>query len=239
MHYNNVLNETDWDKPLPLSDNPLTWKTLLAPEKEKKYFQAILQFLKQERAAKKIIYPEKSTIFHALEATPFDQVSVVIIGQDPYHNPDQAHGLSFSVQKGIKPPPSLVNIFTELRHDCDFQIPHHGCLEHWAKQGVLLLNSILTVEKNKPQSHDKIFLQQFTNTIISKLNQHPATIVYLLWGSYAQKKQALIDIRKHKILTAPHPSPLSAYRGFLGCKHFSMANKLLVQAGRKPIDWQL
>ncbi len=219
--------------------NPLNWDALLAPEKEKKYFHDILLFLDQERACGKTIYPEKSHIFNAIQSTPFLDVKVVIIGQDPYHNPGQAHGLSFSVPTGVKPPPSLVNIFKELKSDCGIDKPTHGCLESWAQQGVLLLNAVLTVEENKPQSHANIGWQQFTDHIIQSLNQHPNTIVYLLWGSHAQKKAALIDTKKHIILTAPHPSPLSAHRGFLGCSHFSKANEALVHAGRKPIDWRL
>ena len=217
----------------------LDWKTLLGQEKEKKYFQDILAFLEKECACGKIIYPAKSNIFHAIQATPFLDVKVVIIGQDPYHNPNQAHGLSFSVQPGVAPPPSLLNIYKELKQDCGIVIPRHGCLESWAKQGVLLLNAVLTVEQNKPQSHAHIGWQQFTDTIIQKLNHHPETIVFLLWGSYAQKKRDLIDTKKHVILTAAHPSPFSAHRGFLGCRHFSKANAILKQAGRMPIDWRL
>lgn len=217
----------------------LDWKTLLASEKEKEYFCAILNFLKAERASGKIIYPAQENVFNALKFTPFSDMKVVIIGQDPYHNPGQAHGLSFSVPKGIAKPPSLLNIFKELKNDCGIEIPKHGCLEHWAQQGVLLLNAVLTVEENKPGSHANIGWQQFTDTIIHKINQHPEQIVYLLWGSYAQKKRELIDTKKHVILTAPHPSPLSAHRGFLGCKHFSKANALLIKAGRTPIDWQI
>lgn len=215
------------------------WKTLLSPEKEKNYFKNILQFLSQEKNAKKIIYPEQKNIFNAITLTPFDEVKVVILGQDPYHNPDQAHGLSFSVQEGVPSPPSLINIFKELGSDCGIAKPRHGCLEKWARQGVLLLNAVLTVEKNKPQSHAKIGWQQFTDAVISNLNQHDAPIVFLLWGSYAQQKQALIDTKKHFVLTAPHPSPLSAHRGFLGCKHFSKANLLLKKSGREAIDWVL
>lgn len=216
-----------------------TWPSLLASEKEKKYFLDILQFLKSERAQGKIIYPEHTDIFQALQITAFSDIKVVIIGQDPYHNPGQAHGLSFSVPIGIAKPPSLLNIFKELKTDCGIEIPNHGCLTSWAKQGVLLLNSFLTVEKNKPQSHANIGWEQFTNAIIQKINQHPEPIVYLLWGSYAQKKASLIDTQKHVIFTAPHPSPLSAHRGFLGCKHFSKANAFLKKIGRIPIDWQL
>lgn len=217
----------------------LDWDTLLASEKEKKYFHTILDFLEQERARGKVIYPEKSHIFNAIQSTPFQDVKIVIIGQDPYHNPGQAHGLSFSVPFGVKPPPSLMNIFKELKSDCGIETPTHGCLESWAQQGVLLLNAVLTVEENKPQSHANIGWQQFTDHIIQALNQHPETIVFLLWGSHAQKKAALIDTKKHVILTAPHPSPLSAHRGFLGCKHFSKANDILIKSGRKPINWRL
>lgn len=227
---------------LPLSAkaiSQLDWKTLLAPEKEKKYFQDIMNFLKEERACGKIIYPALSHIFHAMQATSFANLKVVIIGQDPYHNPHQAHGLSFSVQTGITPPPSLINIFKELKSDCGIEIPNHGCLERWAEQGVLLLNAVLTVEENKPQSHANIGWQQFTDALIEKINLHPETIVYLLWGSTAQKKRELIDTKKHIILTAPHPSPLSAHRGFLGCSHFSKTNALLIKADRTPIDWRL
>lgn len=213
------------------------WKTLLAPEKEKDYFKKILSFLKTERTHGKIIYPAQENIFNAIKTTTFSDIKVVIIGQDPYHNPKQAHGLSFSVPIGIAPPPSLINIFKELKNDCGIEIPKHGCLEKWANQGILLLNSVLTVEENKPQSHANIGWQQFTDTIIQKLNHHPEKIVYLLWGSHAQKKAELIDVQKHSILMAPHPSPLSAHRGFLGCKHFSKTNEILKKAGRIPIDW--
>ncbi|PIZ03413.1 MAG: uracil-DNA glycosylase [Gammaproteobacteria bacterium CG_4_10_14_0_8_um_filter_38_16] len=215
------------------------WEKLLAPEKQKKYFLDILHFLKQERAQKKIIYPKACDTFNAIESTPFSDLKVVIIGQDPYHNPGQAHGLSFSVPKGIAKPPSLINIFKALKSDCGIEIPNHGCLEKWATQGVLLLNSVLTVEQNKPASHAHIGWQQFTDIIIQKTNEHPEQIVYLLWGAYAQKKQILINTQKHIVLTAPHPSPLSAHRGFLSCKHFSKTNEFLKKAGRIPIDWQL
>ncbi len=217
----------------------MEWKTLLAPEKEKPYFKGILAFLKQARANGKIIYPAQSDIFNAIKYTAFSDVKVVIVGQDPYHNPGQAHGLSFSVKPGIQPPPSLVNIFKELKNDCGIDIPNHGCLEKWASLGVLLLNATLTVEENKPQSHAEIGWQQFTDTIIQHLNHHPEKIIYLLWGSHAQKKRDLIDSKKHIILTAPHPSPLSAHRGFLGCKHFSKTNEFLKKAGRIPVDWRL
>ena len=215
------------------------WSALLSPEKEKPYFQKILAFLEQERHLGKKIYPAKENIFNAIKLTPFEKLKVVIIGQDPYHNPKQAHGLSFSVPKGVAFPPSLINIFKELQDDCGITAPRHGCLEQWAEQGVFLLNSTLTVEENKPASHANIGWQQFTDTIIQKINTHPEKIIYLLWGSHAQKKQALIDTKKHIVLTAPHPSPLSAYRGFIGCKHFSKTNDLLIKMNRAPIDWRV
>lgn len=222
-----------------MMDDTLTWKNLLAQEKQKPYFLKIMAFLKHEREKDKEIYPKKSDIFNAIQYTPFLDVKVVIIGQDPYHNPSQAHGLSFSVQPGVRPPPSLQNIFKELQNDCGIPTPNHGCLEKWAKQGVLLLNTILTVEKNKPQSHAHIGWQHFTDAMIQHLNQHPNRIVFLLWGSHAQKKASLIDTKKHFVLTAAHPSPFSAHRGFLGCKHFSKANALLEKSGRSAIDWSL
>jgi uracil-DNA glycosylase len=218
---------------------PSNWETALAAEKQKPYFKAITAHLKAESNAGKTIYPAKEDTFNALKYTPFTDVKVVIIGQDPYHGHNQAHGLCFSVKKGVRPPPSLMNIYKELYSDLGIIPPQHGNLEQWAHQGVLLLNSTLTVEASKPQSHAKIGWQQFTDAIIEQLNHHPQSIVYLLWGAYAQSKQKLIDTSKHRILTAPHPSPLSAHRGFLGCKHFSKANALLKKLGRDPIDWIL
>lgn len=216
-----------------------TWQDLLSDEKQKPYFQKIIRFIKSEKSAGKIIYPAQNNIFNAIALTPFLNTKVVIIGQDPYHNPGQAHGLSFSVPLGITPPPSLKNIFKELNSDCNIPISKQGCLEKWAKQGVLLLNSVLTVEENKPGSHAKIGWQTFTDNIIKNLNQHPEPIVFLLWGAYAQQKELLIDTQKHFILKTAHPSPLSAHRGFLGCQHFSKANALLKKSNRTPIDWQL
>ena len=216
-----------------------TWKTVLAGEKEKYYFKKILEFVKQQRMAGKKIYPPQKDIFNALKLTPYENVKVVIIGQDPYHGPGQAHGLAFSVKPGVEPPPSLKNIFLELDNDLGIPEPHHGCLEKWAEQGVLLLNAVLTVEARKPQSHAHIGWQQFTDKIIDTLNEHPEGIVFLLWGSYAQRKGHNIDTNKHAILKSTHPSPLSAYRGFLGCRHFSKANELLKKMGREEIDWQL
>ncbi|MCX7120494.1 MAG: uracil-DNA glycosylase [Gammaproteobacteria bacterium] len=215
------------------------WATFLSQEQQRPYFASILQFLEQERAAGKTIYPASNSIFNAIDCTPFADLKVVIIGQDPYHNPSQAHGLSFSVPEGIKPPPSLMNIFKELNNDLNIPMPKHGCLQNWANQGVLLLNSVLTVEENRPGSHANIGWQQFTDNVIQQINHHPEKIIYLLWGSYAQKKAALIDQNKHIILMAPHPSPLSVYRGFSGCGHFSKVNKLLIESGRTPINWGL
>lgn len=213
------------------------WSTLLSAEKEKPYFKAIINYLKAERAAKKTIYPETSDLFNAIKYTPFETVKVVILGQDPYHGPKQAHGLAFSVQAGVPLPPSLKNIFQELQQDLNIPKPQEGSLEHWATQGVLLLNSILSVEAGKPQSHANIGWQQFTDHVIRCLNQHPEGIVFLLWGAHAQQKAALITNPRHQILKAPHPSPLSAHRGFLGCRHFSKANELLKKMGRTPIVW--
>ncbi len=217
----------------------LTWSSVLADEKKQPYFQNILDFLSKQRKQGKIIYPQQSEIFNALKLTPFANIKVVIIGQDPYHGPDQAHGLCFSVNHGVATPPSLQNIYKELHSDLGLPIPNHGCLTPWAKQGVLLLNAVLTVQERTPQSHAHIGWQTFTDKIISSLNQHPQGIVFLLWGSYAQKKAELIDTSKHKILMTTHPSPFSAHRGFLGCQHFSKTNQGLMAMGREPVDWEL
>lgn len=216
-----------------------TWKDVLAAEKEKAYFQQVMGFVKAERTAGKIIYPKQSDIFNALKYTPLEQVKVVIIGQDPYHGPNQAHGLCFSVLPGNPPPPSLRNIFLELQNDAGFTDPGHGCLEAWAKQGVLLLNTVLTVEAGKAHSHANQGWEQFTDRVIEVVNQEKENIVFLLWGSHAQRKGEVIDPFKHVILKSTHPSPLSAHRGFLGCKHFSKANEYLAKAGKAPINWQL
>lgn len=217
----------------------MNWSDFLLLEKQKPYFKKIMHTLKSERADGKIIYPKQNDLFNALTYTPYEQVKVVILGQDPYHGPGQAHGLSFSVPKGVKTPPSLVNIFKELQRDLGLSIPKHGCLEAWARQGVLLLNASLSVEAGLAQSHAKLGWEAFTDQIIISLNQHERPIIYLLWGASAQKKAALIDQKRHIILTAPHPSPLSAHRGFIGCGHFSLTNKILVQNGQEPIDWRL
>lgn len=222
-----------------LDSSNKTWEAQLKNEKEQPYFQAALNFVKQERAKGKIIYPAQGDIFNALKYTPFDEVKVVIIGQDPYHGPNQAHGLCFSVKPGVAIPPSLQNIFQELHSDLGMPIPKNGCLEKWAKQGVLLLNASLTVEASKPQSHAKIGWEIFTDKVIRVLNEEKQGLIFILWGSPAQQKGAMIDPTRHYILKAPHPSPLSAHRGFFGCKHFSKTNELLRKQGKTEIDWSL
>jgi uracil-DNA glycosylase len=216
-----------------------TWQDLLADEKKQIYFQSILDFIKTQQAAGKKIYPQNSDIFNAFKYTPFADVRVIILGQDPYHGPGQAHGLCFSVLPGVTPPPSLQNIFQELRDDLGVSIPNHGCLEKWAKQGVLLLNTVLTVEAGKPQSHANIGWEIFTDKVIRLLNDHKQGLIFLLWGTPAQRKGQIIDTARHHVLKTVHPSPLSANRGFFGCKHFSKANQLLRQMNKPVIDWQL
>ncbi len=211
----------------------------IGEEKTQPYFQHILQYVHQERLAGKIIYPPQNEVFNAFALTEFKDVKVVILGQDPYHGPNQAHGLSFSVKPGIAPPPSLLNMYKELAQDVGFQIPSHGYLVEWAKQGVLLLNTVLTVEQSKAHSHANIGWETFTDKVIYQLNQHRENLVFLLWGSHAQKKGQFIDRPRHCVLTAPHPSPLSAHRGFLGCRHFSKTNAYLREKGIKEINWQL
>lgn len=200
---------------------------------------ALAQFLRAEKQAGKIIYPRGSRIFAALDTTPFDAVRVVILGQDPYHGPGQAHGLCFSVLPGVPVPPSLENIFKEIERDLRIPRPDHGCLVPWARRGVLLLNSVLTVEQNKPGSHAGKGWEGFTDACIDALNREREGLVFLLWGSYAQAKGKLIDLRRHRVLKAPHPSPLSAHRGFIGCGHFSRTNDYLREHGQEPIDWSL
>ncbi|QIM64805.1 uracil-DNA glycosylase [Frederiksenia canicola] len=216
-----------------------TWKEAIGEEKSQPYFQAILHTIHQERLAGKTIYPPQNEVFSAFSLTEFEQVKVVILGQDPYHGPNQAHGLSFSVKPNIAPPPSLLNMYKELSQDVGFQIPQHGYLIDWAKQGVLMLNTVLTVEQGKAHSHANIGWERFTDKVIAQLNQHREHLVFLLWGSHAQKKGQFIDRNRHCVLTAPHPSPLSAHRGFFGCRHFSKANAYLRQHHLTEINWQL
>ena len=217
----------------------LSWENVLGAEKQKPYFQDLLARVEQSRTQGKTIYPGNSEIFNALKLTPLEKVKVVIIGQDPYHGPNQAHGLCFSVKRGTPPPPSLENIFKELQSDLGLQRPTHGCLEKWAKQGVLLLNSVLTVESGNPGSHSTWGWQIFTDHIIKSLSESCPYLVFVLWGAYAQKKEDLIDKKKHTVISSPHPSPLSAHRGFLGSKPFSKCNNLLKAQGLEPIDWSL
>lgn len=216
-----------------------SWKEALKEEFQKSYFEQIVMFLKHEKALGKTIYPQGSHIFHAFEKTPFDKVKVVILGQDPYHGPGQAHGLCFSVQKGVKPPPSLVNIYKELNKDLGMPIPETGDLTPWAESGVLLLNAFLTVRDGEPASHSKIGWETFTDAVIRKVSNEKEGVVFMLWGRFAQDKQVLIDATKHHVLKAAHPSPFSADKGFFGCRHFSKANELLVRQGMEPVNWQL
>jgi len=216
-----------------------SWKAVLRQEFTKPYFLAITTFLKKEKMAGQTIYPPGGLIFNAFNTTPFDKVKIVILGQDPYHGPGQAHGLSFSVPKGIPPPPSLINIFKELQNDIGMAIPGHGNLTHWAEQGVLLLNASLTVRANEPMSHAKIGWAEFTDAVIGKISAEKKNTVFLLWGKFAQEKQGLVDETRHLVLKAAHPSPFSADRGFFGCKHFSKANAWLMSKGIDPIDWAL
>ena len=215
-----------------------TWQNLLSDEKKQPYFQAILHFINAQKLAGKIIYPEHTDIFNAFKYTPFEAVKVVILGQDPYHGAHQAHGLCFSVKPGVTTPPSLKNIFKALYQDLGNPIPNHGCLESWAKQGVLLLNTVLTVEAGKPHSHAKIGWEKFTDKVIAQLNDHRQGLIFLLWGAHAQSKIKQIDTTRHHILKTVHPSPLSAHRGFFGCRHFSKTNALLRQMQCPQIDWQ-
>ena len=215
-----------------------SWKEALADEFQQEYFAEIKAFLKAEMAAGKVIYPKGSLIFNAFNQVPIADVKVVILGQDPYHGPNQAHGLSFSVPDGVKPPPSLVNIFKELARDLSV-FNTTGNLSSWAQQGVLLLNSVLTVEQAQAASHQGKGWEQFTDRVIEVINEQCQHVVFMLWGAYAQKKGAHINSERHLVLKAPHPSPLSAHRGFLGCGHFSMCNDYLNEFGRTAINWDL
>lgn len=212
------------------------WKALLKEEFEKPYFEQLTQFVKEEYATRRI-YPRGSNIFRAFDKCPLDRLKVVIIGQDPYHGPNQAHGLCFSVADGVPHPPSLQNIFKEVASDIGTPIPESGNLDRWAEQGVLLLNAVLTVREHEAASHAGRGWEQFTDAVVRAINAHKEGIVYLLWGSYAQKKGAIADPARNCILKAVHPSPLSVYRGFFGCRHFSRANEYLVAQGKTPIQW--
>lgn len=213
------------------------WKEILKPEFTKPYFLQVVTHLKTEKASGATIYPPGQLIFNAFNTTRFTDVKVVILGQDPYHGSGQAHGLSFSVPDGIATPPSLQNIYKELHTDIGMSIPASGNLIHWAKQGVFLLNAILTVRANEPASHAKIGWMDFTDAVIRKISDNKTGIVFLLWGKFAQEKQVLIDETKHFVLKAAHPSPFSADKGFFGCKHFSRTNEILLKQGLEPIDW--
>jgi uracil-DNA glycosylase len=215
------------------------WDQHLAGEFSQPYMRQLAEFLAAEEAAGKVLYPPSARCFNALNSTPLDRVSVVILGQDPYHGPGQAHGLCFSVRPNVPPPPSLVNIFKEIQDDLGITPPDHGCLQPWAEQGVLLLNSVLTVVQGQAGAHQGKGWETFTDKVIETVNREREGVVFLLWGSYARKKGRHIDRTRHLVLEGPHPSPLSAYRGFFGCKHFSRANEWLNGHGQSPIDWAL
>ena len=216
-----------------------SWHAVLQQEFTKPYMQELRTFLLQEKQAGKAVYPPGPQIFNALNSTPLPDVKVVLLGQDPYHNPGQAHGLCFSVLPGVTPPPSLVNIYKELQRDLGITPAAHGCLQHWAAQGVLLLNAVLTVERSKPASHQGKGWEQFTDAVVAVLNAQGKDLVFLLWGSHAQKKGQYISRSRHLVLESPHPSPLSAHRGFLGNGHFSRTNAWLAEHGKPPVDWRL
>jgi uracil-DNA glycosylase len=226
-----------------VSEHPLqleaSWKARLGDYFQRPEMHALADFLRAEKRAGKIIYPPGPCIFAAFEHTPFDAVKVVILGQDPYHGPGQAHGLSFSVLPGVQAPPSLQNIFAELSRDLGTRRPDHGCLLPWARQGVLLLNAVLTVEQGRAGSHQGKGWEGFTDACVAALDREREGLVFLLWGSHAQARGRRLDRRRHLVLEAPHPSPLSAHRGFMGCGHFSRANAYLAEQGKAPIDWQL
>lgn len=217
---------------------PESWREILAGESDQPYFLQLQEFLEQERA-QATVYPPEHQVFAALENTPFPNVKVLLLGQDPYHDEGQAHGLAFSVRPRVKPPPSLVNIFKEVRDEFGCAMPDHGCLLPWARQGVLLLNSVLTVRAHEPNSHKGKGWEKFTDAIVRRVNEKPERVVFLLWGGNARKKAGLIDTSRHFVIECAHPSPLSAYGGFFGSRPFSAANKALIEAGRQPIDWCL
>jgi uracil-DNA glycosylase len=216
-----------------------SWLEPLSGEFTSPYMAELKRFLLSEREAGKRIFPKGANWFRALDLTPLDQVRVVILGQDPYHGEGQAHGLCFSVPDGVRPPPSLMNIFKELESDLGIKPPPHGFLEHWARQGVLLLNSVLTVQMGQAASHQGRGWERFTDAVVRIVNDKPEPVVFMLWGSHAQKKAAFVNSARHLVLKAPHPSPLSAHSGFFGCRHFSQANAFLEAHGERPIDWAL
>ena len=216
---------------------PASWQAVLADEFDKPYFKSLQEFVAAERR-KHTVYPLEEDVFNAFKYTPYDRAKVLLLGQDPYHGPDQAHGLCFSVRPGVRPPPSLMNIFRELKHDVGCKIPNNGCLVPWAEQGVMLLNAVLTVRAGEPNSHKDKGWETFTDAAIRALAEKETPVVFLLWGAYAQKKKKLIDAKRNTILTAAHPSPLSAAK-FFGSKPFSAANRALEAAGEEPINWQI
>lgn len=227
-----------------MSESPMIklhpeWLEVLAGEFDQDYMRNLKAFLLDRKQAGAVVYPPGREIFNALDSTPLSQVKVVILGQDPYHGPGQAHGLCFSVRQGVAPPPSLVNIFRELQSDLGLPIPSHGHLQRWAEQGVLLLNAVLTVERGQAGAHQGRGWERFTDAVVAAVNQRCEEVVFLLWGAQAQRKGAAIDTTRHRVLKAPHPSPLSAHRGFLGCRHFSQANAWLESRGITPVDWAL
>jgi uracil-DNA glycosylase len=226
-------------KPVAMVKLNQSWLTRLQGEFDAPYMQDLKRFLETERTAGKTVYPKGSEWFSALDQTPFDDVRVVILGQDPYHGEGQAHGLCFSVREGVRPPPSLLNIYKEMKSDLGLEPPKHGDLSSWAKQGVLLLNSVLTVEAGRAASHQGKGWEQFTDRIIRQLNDEKQNLVFILWGSYAQKKAAFVDRNKHMVITSAHPSPLSAHNGFFGSKPFSRCNEYLLAHGLEPIDWSI
>ena len=218
----------------------ISWNELIEQELKQDYLKDTLAQVEKEREQGITIYPPADKVFSAFDSTEFDQVKVVIIGQDPYHGPDQAHGLCFSVLPGVKTPPSLVNMYKELAQDIEgFEIPNHGYLQSWAEQGVLLINTVLTVQEGKAHSHKHLGWERFTDQVIKALNEQREGLVFLLWGAHAQKKAAAIDKTKHSVLAGPHPSPLSARRGFFGCKHFSQTNQILAKQNLPEINWHL
>lgn len=213
-----------------------SWKKILSAEFDKNYFQSLAHFLRKEKQ-EHTVYPPGKEIFAAFDHCAFDEAKVVIIGQDPYHGPDQANGLCFSVREGLRMPPSLKNIFKEIKEDLGKEIPEHGDLSRWAEQGVLLLNATLTVRARQPGSHQRKGWEEFTDAVIARLNEEREGLVFILWGAYAQKKGAIIDEQRHYVLKAAHPSPYSADKGFFGCKHFSKANAWLEKQGKTPVEW--